>query len=154
MKVKRTYDVIEVDEKNFVEFEGKKIYLVNDAFAVNDAMSDCGYRYDANGVDKFGNEYRIVWEVTNPEATEEENQCDWDEYTVTLQNEYVNLFGTNRNDLENRLANLELGFFEDAETLTDEELEKLIDELEDADIDLEKESGAAILKQIVSKYAK
>lgn len=154
MKVKRTYDVIEVNEKNFVDFDGKKIYLVNDGSAVNHALSECGYRYEAEGVDANGNEYKITWEVTNPEATEEENQCDWDEYTVKLVNEYENLFDKSRNDLENRLADLELGFFEETDNLTDAELESLVEELEDADIDLETEEGTSRLKEIASKFIK
>lgn len=40
------------------------------------------YFYQAEAIDKYRNEYLITWEITNPEAQEEENACDWKNYTV------------------------------------------------------------------------
>jgi hypothetical protein len=38
--------------------------------------------YEGKGYDKYGNSYEIRWEVTNEEAEEECDACDWDVYTV------------------------------------------------------------------------
>lgn len=36
----------------------------------------------AHGFDRQGNAVRLIWEITSPEAEEESEACDWDDFTV------------------------------------------------------------------------
>ncbi len=37
-----------------------------------------GAVYVGRGYDEEGNEYRLVWEIANPETDDESNACNWD----------------------------------------------------------------------------
>lgn len=48
-------------------------------------ITDDGTEYKAHAIDEKGNEYIIVWEVTDHETTDESSTCDWDNPTsVTI----------------------------------------------------------------------
>ena len=34
--------------------------------------------FEAAGVDLLGNDYEVVWTITEPEATDIKNMCDWE----------------------------------------------------------------------------
>jgi len=78
-----------------VEFEGKQIFMKEDAFA--DGINDQPI-YIAHAIDKEGNDYTITWEQYETDSENEcfvdedgepmgswddgANACNWDEYTV------------------------------------------------------------------------
>jgi len=87
-------------EKQFgtVEFEGKKLYLIQQAYA--DQKYDY-IVYRATAIDEDGNDYLVEWNTVegwedhkigedgfcivdgcNGWCEDESNACDWDEYTV------------------------------------------------------------------------
>lgn len=41
-------------------------------------VSDDGSQYKALAVDVFDNEYVVLWDVTNPDTTDESEACHWD----------------------------------------------------------------------------
>lgn len=38
--------------------------------------------YQAAGIDADDNDYLIKWEITNPDAEDESDACDWTQYEV------------------------------------------------------------------------
>ena len=41
--------------------------------------------YFAHGFDRQGNPVRLIWEIVNPEAEDESDACDWEDFTVEPQ---------------------------------------------------------------------
>jgi hypothetical protein len=76
-------DVLAKDNNNIctdIQYEGKKIYLVQDSYFDNDNWGDaCAF---ADAIDVDGNLYRVKWEITNPDAEDGSDACDWDNYSV------------------------------------------------------------------------
>ena len=57
-----------------VTFEGKEYTLTQEAYY----QAGEG-KYMASAIDAEGNEYNVWWTITNPDAEEECDMCDWDE---------------------------------------------------------------------------
>ena len=62
-----------------VNYKGIEVILWHPAIM---HCKDCECWFESKGYDKYGNSYEIRWEVTNEEAEEECDACDWDDYTV------------------------------------------------------------------------
>lgn len=66
---------------NDINFEGKKLYLIQDSYFDNDNFGDaCAF---ANAIDAEGNLYKVKWDVTNVDAEDGSDACDWEVYTVS-----------------------------------------------------------------------
>lgn len=57
-----------------VTFEGKEYTLTQEAYY----QAGEG-KYTASAIDAEGNEYNVWWTITNPDAEEESDMCNWDE---------------------------------------------------------------------------
>ena len=56
-----------------------KLRLTQEAY-----LSDDRYEYfEALAVDDLNNPYRVLWPITNPDAPELDELCDWSDYQVT-----------------------------------------------------------------------
>ncbi len=60
-----------------IHYDGRLIVLTEDADNVADPN-----KYTAAAEDKEGNEYRVEWRVTQPDAPLIQDRCDWTEYVV------------------------------------------------------------------------
>lgn len=58
-----------------VQHEGKTITLTQQPYLHADT-------YRASGVDAAGDLYQVDWAITNPDAEDESDACDWNDYTV------------------------------------------------------------------------
>lgn len=96
----REFDTEILESQNgTVEFEGKKLYLIQQAYA-NQKYDYIVYR--ATAIDDEGNDYQVEWDTVegwedhkvgedgfcavegcNGFCEDESNACNWDEYTVT-----------------------------------------------------------------------
>jgi len=65
-----------------LEYQGKALYQIDDAFA--DGISDDKntWVYKAYAIDAKGNRYIVSWKQTNFESEDGADACDWDEYNV------------------------------------------------------------------------
>lgn len=63
-----------------LEHEGKTLWLQQQAYHSNTAGDPY---YTAIAADAEGNEYKVRWEITCPDADEESDACNWAEYEVT-----------------------------------------------------------------------
>ena len=70
---------------SFTTDNGTTVAATQTAYAENLAGEACGYAYMAAAIDADGNDYRITWSVTNADAENDEDQCDWSVYTVTAR---------------------------------------------------------------------
>ena len=59
-----------------IDYRGLDLMLTHEPYGENG-------HYRAHATDMSGNEYVVQWEVINPEASIEDELCDWSEYTVT-----------------------------------------------------------------------
>jgi hypothetical protein len=50
--------------------------------------------YEAAAEDADGNEYRVIWEISNPDAEDEGDACDWSEPWAILDEHYNNVSDT------------------------------------------------------------
>jgi len=65
---------------------GSTLYgLTPHAIARNSWKSEYGYHYAQDAIDEYGNEYLITWDVINPQAAQDEDACDWDNYKITRE---------------------------------------------------------------------
>lgn len=72
-----------------INFNGKEYALTENAYYESgygrgfsefftDVESGKMEYYTAQAVDESGNNYKIKWKITNPDAELEEDMCDWD----------------------------------------------------------------------------
>lgn len=81
-------------EHGTVEHEGKTLALYQDAYPTSDSdrHHELGSSYYAASAitreecEEYGDQaeptHRVTWEITNPEAEDESDTCDWSDYTV------------------------------------------------------------------------
>jgi hypothetical protein len=82
--------ILEKQEYGCVEAYGKTIVIAQQPYLSDGVPYDASYEditYEALGIDEDFNEYLITWNVTDenfntPEALEEEDACDWEDYKV------------------------------------------------------------------------
>jgi hypothetical protein len=75
-------------ENGSVEFEGKELACLSQAYVDQDFnYAPALTYYTCKARDEEGNYYRVMWQMTNEEAEEEENCCDWDDYSVEFDHE-------------------------------------------------------------------
>jgi hypothetical protein len=64
-----------------VIFEGRLLYLQQDAYLDNDANGEAAYF--ASAIDeKEEFMYEIKWQIINEDCQDESDACDWDKYYV------------------------------------------------------------------------
>lgn len=74
------------------------IKLTQDAYA-NGGSIRAGSRsayeltswYEAHAEDDNGNEYRVIWEIVNPDTEDESDACDWLDPWAILDEHYNNV---------------------------------------------------------------
>jgi hypothetical protein len=62
-----------------VEHDGKTLTLQQQPYC---DLHDGVPTYMASCVDEDGNDYKAYWEITDDETENEDECCDWDDYTV------------------------------------------------------------------------
>ena len=67
-------------DKGFIVYKGLVLELTQEGYM--DYRCEKGDYYVALAIDKDGNDYEIIWQITNPDAENEEDACDWNIYTV------------------------------------------------------------------------
>ena len=50
--------------------------------------------YEAAAEDDNGNDYRVIWEISNPDAEDESDACAWSEPWAILDDNYNNVSDT------------------------------------------------------------
>jgi hypothetical protein len=71
------YELDELADNGDVWYNGMRLYLLRPAY-----VSEDGDYYLAPAIDAEGNRYRVTWDVTNHDAENEDESCDWDIYEV------------------------------------------------------------------------
>ena len=67
-----------------VEYKGLEISLKQQPFCDTQHRNNYLSRivYQAYGEDSAGNDYLITWPITNADAEDESDCCDWEDYEV------------------------------------------------------------------------
>ena len=78
----RQLDAFAAKYGEFFTSDGIRVAAKENAWSDNLAGEDCGYAYCARAIDMGGNDYKIIWSVTNPDAESSEDACDWAAYRV------------------------------------------------------------------------
>lgn len=74
-------------ENGAVELNGEILVLLQQAYHNGNPTNP---RYEAIAVNKEGEEYRVEWIITNQEAEEECDVCNWDSYDIySVAGQYV-----------------------------------------------------------------
>jgi hypothetical protein len=79
----------------------KKITLTQEPYAQGGSVR-AGYNsiceltawYEAATEDADGNEYRVIWEISNPDAEDDSDACDWSTPWAILDEHYNNVSDT------------------------------------------------------------
>jgi hypothetical protein len=65
-----------------VNYQGKQLKITQQPYP--DGTSDAPV-YRASAEDSDGSTYRVMWPMTDPDADDGADACDWDDYTVEAE---------------------------------------------------------------------
>jgi|GEM_PF-3175229 hypothetical protein len=95
LSIQSQFDSLEQVDYGTVRFGNKTLYQTQQAYAGTDfstqyeEVDEHGFTslinpsvYFASAIDEENNEYEVKWLVTNEEAEDESDACDWNDYTV------------------------------------------------------------------------
>lgn len=64
-----------------ITHDGKTLNIQQEAYPATDGSNT----YWAHATDDAGNDYRVIWDVINPDADDGSDACDWSNYRVVKQ---------------------------------------------------------------------
>jgi len=92
----KEFDTEELKNNGDVEYKGKKLYLLQQAY-IDNYGTDGEVIYKTTAIDEDGKDYTVIWTPYNNDGEyyyddegnyrgnveDESNACDWDNYDVT-----------------------------------------------------------------------